>query len=193
MICVGDSITFGEGVKLDECYVGLLAAKAKGDKLPLEVSGQGRSGWSTGAYLQNQAKIVQAMPADAAIITIMLGTNDAHEDGSPEEVGKRAAENLGKLIDLYQAKSPQARIVVIAPTKTFPEILTPRLLNAHYGKKTPVNLKEIRDRFEALASQRGLKFIDLSEVPSGPEGSIDGIHPNAAGHRQMFEAMWKAL
>lgn len=193
LICVGDSITAGEGVKAEECYVGRLKARAKSENLDLEVIGQGRSGWSTGSYIQNKEEIVKAMPADAAIVTILLGTNDSHEDGTPKEIGKRAAENLGKLIDLYHEKAPAAQFVVISPTKTFPEILTKRLLDAHYGKKTPVNLKAIRNEFETIAKQRGLKFLDLSEAPSSASNSIDGIHPNAAGHQQIFDAVWKCL
>jgi acyl-CoA thioesterase I len=192
-ICVGDSITAGEGVTPAQCYVGLLKARAKAEHLNLNVIGQGRSGWSTGSYLGNKDAIVNAMPADATIVSILLGTNDSHEDGSPEEVARRAVANLGTLIDLYQAKAPNAQIIVIAPTNAFPEILTKRLLNAHYGTKTPVNLKAIRDQFEALAKQRGLTFIDLSDMPSSPEKSIDGIHPKAAGHQEMFDAIWASV
>jgi hypothetical protein len=47
VVCIGASITFGEGVAPAECYVGLLKAKVEAEKLPLQVSGQGRPGWST--------------------------------------------------------------------------------------------------------------------------------------------------
>jgi lysophospholipase L1-like esterase len=193
LICIGASITNGEGVKPAECYVGLLKAKAKAENLHLEVIGQGRSGWSTGAYVHNGAKVVEAMPMDATIVTILLGTNDSREDGSPEEIGERAAENLAKLIDLYQEKAPHAQFIVVGPTKCYPEILTKRLLAAHYGKKTPANLHAISKGFAAVARERGLRFIDLSEVPSSANDSIDGIHVKAAGHLQIFEAIWGCL
>ena len=86
MVCIGASITAGQGVKPSECYVGLLKARAEKLNLNLEVIGQGRSGWSTGAYVHNAEKVVEAMPADATIVTILLGTNDTREDGSLEEL-----------------------------------------------------------------------------------------------------------
>jgi acyl-CoA thioesterase I len=193
MVCVGDSITFGEGVAPAQSYVGLLAAKAKAENLDLQVIGQGRSGWSTGSYIQNAKEIAEAMPADATIVTILLGTNDAHEEGSPQEVGERAARNLGKLIEIYHARAPGAQFVVMTPTRALPEILTKRLRDAHYGEKTPVNLKQIDEGLEAVARARGLLFIDLSDVPSSSKNSIDGIHPNAAGHKEIFEAVWRSV
>ena len=104
-----------------------------------------------------------------------------------------AAENLGKLIDLYQAKAPDAQFVVIGPTQSFPELLTKRLLAAHYGKDTPANLRAVCAGFQSVATRRGFKFIDLSKVPSSAGNSIDGIHPNAAGHEELFEAIWSSL
>jgi len=193
LVCIGASITVGEGVKPADCYVGLLKAKAKAENLNLEIIGQGRSGWSTGAYVHNEAKVVEAMPADATIVTILLGTNDCREEGSPEEVGERAAQNLGKLIDMYAAKAPHAQFIVISPTKCYPERLTKRLLDAHYGSSTPEKLKAITKGFEALAKGRGLRFIDLSAVPSSADNSIDGIHVKAAGHQQIFDAIWNCL
>ena len=93
MVCIGALITAGEGVKPAECYVGLLRAKAKAEHLDLQVIGQGRSGWSTGAYVQNKELIVKAMPADTTIVTILLGTNDSREAGLPEELGQRRGES----------------------------------------------------------------------------------------------------
>jgi acyl-CoA thioesterase I len=193
MVCIGDSITFGEGVTSAQSYVGLLKAKIKADNLDLHVIGQGRSGWSTGSYIQNIKTVVEAMPADATLVTILLGTNDAHENGSPQEVGQRAARNLGTLIDAYQAKAPNAHFIVITPTKSFPEILTKRLRDARYGAKTPVNLEEIDKELSAVARARGLLFIDLSQVPSSAKFSIDGIHPNAMGHQEIFDEIWRRL
>ena len=195
MVCVGASITAGEGVKPTENYVALLAARAAAEHVELEVVGQGRSGWSTGAYVydKNRAKIAEAMPADATVITILLGTNDSRETGSPEQVAKVAGENLAKLIDLYHGRAPDAAIVVVAPTKMYPKILSKRLLAAHYGEEAAANLKQITQAFAAVARQRGLPFIDLSDVPSSPANSIDGVHPNAAGHREIADALWAGL
>ena len=83
--------------------------------------------------------------------------------------------------------------IVIGPTQCFPELLTPWLLKAHYGKQTPARLKAVSSGFESMARERGLMFIDLSGVPASAEHSIDGIHPTAAGHKEMFDAIWSRL
>lgn len=193
MVCIGASITAGEGVKPDESYVGLLKAKAAAEHLKLEIVGQGRSGWSTGAYVANKQKMLDAMPADATIVSILLGTNDSRDKGTPAEVGKKAGENLAKLIDIYREKVPGAQFVIAAPTKQYTEILTRRLLDAHYGTTSAANLVEISAAFKAVAKERGYLFVDLTQVPSSRDKSIDGVHPNAAGHKELFEAYWKAL
>jgi lysophospholipase L1-like esterase len=193
MVCIGASITAGEGVKPDESYVGLLKAKVATEHLKLEIVGQGRGGWSTGAYVANKQKMQDAMPADATIVSILLGTNDSRDTGTPAEVGKKAGENLAKLIDIYREKVPNAQFVIVSPTRQYTELLTKRLLDAHYGAASAANLVEISAAFKAVAKERGFLFIDLTEVPSSKDKSIDGVHPNAAGHEELFEAYWKAL
>jgi acyl-CoA thioesterase-1 len=193
MVCVGDSITAGEGVKPAQSYVGLLKAKAAAGRLHLEVIGQGRSGWSTGSFVGSKEKILKDMPADATIVTIMLGTNDSHDDGSVDDIARKAADNLARLIDIYREKVPEAQFVIVAPTRIYPDILTRRLVDAHYGPHSVDCLKAIAAAYKTVAADRGLPFIDLAAVPSTPARSIDGVHPNAAGHAEIFGALWKGF
>ena len=193
MICIGDSITAGEGVKREECYVELLKAKAQAEHLKLEVIGQGRSGWSTGGYVGARKNMQAAMPADATIISVMLGTNDSHESGTQAEIRSKAGENLKKLIDMYREKAPGAQFVIVLPPKQYPAALSKRLVDAHYGDTSVTNLKEVSAAFKAVATERGLLCIDLSEVPSSANKTKDGIHPDAAGHQEIFEALWEGI
>jgi lysophospholipase L1-like esterase len=193
MVCVGASMTVGVLVKPGEGYVDLLRAKVQQEHLNLQVIGQGRSGWSTGAYVQNKKKIQEAMPADATIISILLGTNDSREEGTPAEVGKRAGENLDKLLDIYHDRAPDAQFIVALPPRQYPKKFIKRLLETHYGESSAANIIEIQAAFKAVARKRGILVIDLSELPSTPDKSIEGIHPNAAGHEEIFEAFWKGL
>jgi lysophospholipase L1-like esterase len=155
LVCVGDSITYGESVTSAQSYVGLLQAKVAAEHLPLKVIRQGRSGWSTADYLAHRDEILDAMPADATIVTILLGTNDSRAIGSPSQIGRDTAANLAQLIDLYRQKIPTAQFVIMAPTQIFPKVLSRRLRDAHYGDEAAANLKEITAAFKSLAAQQG--------------------------------------
>jgi lysophospholipase L1-like esterase len=191
--CVGDSITQGEGAtKPDKCYVGRLADLAKADGKSVTLINRGISGWSTQSFVDNAKKTVAKVPQDTAIITIMLGTNDAHEDGTPSKIAEKASANMEKLIALYQARAPHAQIVLLAPPAVYPDHLTQRLKNAHYDDKTPAKLAAITDAYRTLAIRLKIRFVDLSTLPKA-ENSADGVHPNDAGHDEFAKALWKEL
>jgi lysophospholipase L1-like esterase len=192
-VCVGDSITEGGGAsKPEKGYVGRLTALAKEAGKSVTLTNAGLSGWSTQSFVDNAKNVVAKVPEDAAVITIMLGTNDAHEDGTPAKIAEKASANMEKLIGLYQARAPHAQIVLLAPPAVYPDRLTQRLKNAHYDDKTPAKLAAITDAYKTLAGRLKIRFVDLSTLPSA-ENSADGVHPNDAGHDEFAKALWKEL
>ena len=193
MVCIGASITAGADVQPQECYVQLLRARVQAAHLNLEVIQQGRSGWSTGAYVANGTKMQAAIPPDTTIISILLGTNDSRDKGTPEQVGHRAGVNLEKLIDLYQQRVPKVQFVIALPTAQYPQKLIKRLRDANYGDASAANIKQIQAAFRAVAVKRHLLIVDLSGLPSTPEKSLEGIHPTPEGHVEICDAFWKAM
>jgi lysophospholipase L1-like esterase len=193
LVCVGDSITEGQPkdqVGEGKDYVSLLGGKAA--KLGMKVKNEGRSGWATMDYIKNAQGMVDSMPADAAVVTILLGTNDTRfgEDGG--EIANRAVANLRKLIALYQAKAPKARFVIMAAPAIYPDMLPENLRAANYNERSPAKVEALRDAYKAMAREDHLQFIDLSDLPSR-ENSIEGVHPNAAGQQQLAEKIWAEL
>ena len=192
LVCVGDSITAGESVTPDQCYVGRLKAKAAAAGVKLDVAADGRSGWTTGDFLAHAKAVVAKVPADATVVTILLGTNDARSADSPEKVADRAADHVTKLIALYHAKAPRATFVLVGPPAVDVARLTPRLRKADYGARTPPALTAIRAAYKAAAERLGARFVDLSAVPSAGH-TVDGVHPDPAGHAEIADAVWAAL
>ena len=192
LVCVGDSICAGESVTRAESYPGRLGAKAVAAHDDLAVVGQGRSGWSTRSYVENLAAVARDLPADATVVTIQLGTNDTRDHDTPAAVADACVANVQKLIAAYHARAPAARFVIVTPVAAYPERLTKRLRDANYNDRTPAKLAAIRDAYAALAKRLGAGFVDVSALP-GAEHSVDGVHPDAAGHAMIADAVWRGL
>ena len=193
LVCVGGSFTAGEGAPTpDQSYVGRLRARAAAEGVDLKVVNEGRSGWSTGAFVANTAGVVAKMPADATWVTILLGTNDARSTDPADAIGRQAAANLERLIAAYHAKAPRAQFVIVTPTSVDVGKLTPRLLKAGYGSRTPANLRQVTEASRVLAGRLGLRLIDLTAFPSAGH-TVDGVHPDAVGHAEVAAAIWSGL
>ncbi len=195
LVCVGDSITAGEPherIGRHMSYVDQIRTMATAAQLKLEIINQGRSGWSTQQYLDEAKSIVKAMPADATVITIMLGTNDTRFGENPTEIADRCVTNLRKLIALYHDKAPHARFVILPAPAVYPAKLPAELRRANYNEQTPAKNEAIRNAYIAMAKTDGLQFIDVSSLPKAAH-SLEGVHPTAEGQKDLADAIWKGL
>ena len=188
IVIVGDSITQAEGVIPEQSFAKKLEAKSNS----ISVIAQGRGGWATTSYLSQIGKVLHDLPKDVAIVVIQLGSNDLRMHGHSPECIEQTTTNMGKLADLYQRTVPRAKIYLAAPPNMFPEDLTERLVKAGFGSNSPQYLKMLSDSYRQLAEREGFGFIDLYPVVS-PGNTIDGAHPNTAGHSQIAEAVWRVL
>ena len=193
LVCVGASETEGAlASKPELCYVSRLAALARAAHDDLQVVNEGRSGWSTGAYAYNAAKLAGKLPADATVITIMLGTNDTRDKGSPAKIAGAAARNMERLIKAYQARVPHARVVILTPTALYPGKFIRHLRDTGYDEAGPAKLVAIDAAYKTLAAKLGLQLIDLSDLPD-VAGSAEGVHANDQGHAAIADRVWREL
>jgi acyl-CoA thioesterase I len=187
VVCVGDSITLGEGVKKEENFVSLLGA----GNSRWEMVNFGRSGWSTSAYLDRRQQVVAAIPQDTGMILILLGTNDLL-DSRGDGTAAKVARQIDRLTDEIHRRVPKAEIVLLTPVNVFPPNLSLRLRRAGFGENSPQRLKLIGSALCDLAKRKGYRCVDLYQTVTAGQ-TLDGVHPNAAGHRQIKDAILKAL
>ena len=163
VVCVGDSITFGEHVTSDRRWSSLMALA----RPELNVLNRGVNGETTRDGLLRFPMDVQAPRPDVTVI--QFGHNDANtwrcDNGLPRVLPDCYRENLVEMA--VRAGHFGSRVLIVAPHAT-------RL-------DDPYN-----DRIEAysIASQVAAKRAGCAwvRIPIRPEHLLDGLHLNELGH-----------
>lgn len=169
IICIGDSLTYGYGVRRSERWTDLLAAETG-----LEVVNMGVNGDTTGGML---ARFRQIMPVgcDTAVF-VMGGCNDIFYSGS--DIGARA--NIGGM--LHQILSCGA-----VPVVGIPANIESSLCPEAWGSVVDFDaaseiIEDYRTWLRKFSEAFSIRYIDFGD--GWPEGHLaDGLHPDAAGHR----------
>lgn len=183
LVCLGDSITYGMGVKAPErdAWPALLQEKlgTSWNVVNLGVSGTtlldegGRPYRATG-------NVARALQLDPSMAIIMLGTNDSVDPAWSAEAYRTQLDGL--VNEIVEASSHDVRIVLMAPPCTFFGPDDPRhrdTMNALVGG-------EMRDIVKTIARERGAQFIDMYAFTEGhSEWFPDDLHPNEAGNVAM--------
>ncbi|MBC8025095.1 MAG: arylesterase [Steroidobacteraceae bacterium] len=174
IIVLGDSLSAGYGVKVQEGWVSLLAKRLASEGYGYRVVNASVSGETTQGGLARLPRALQTHKP--AIVIVELGGNDGLR-GLPLAASR---ENLRKTIELSLAA--RAQVVLVG-------MVIPPNYGQRYGQ-------EFRDMFATLAKKQSLAFVPffLDNVALEPKlMQADGIHPNAAGQPQMLENLWPKL
>lgn len=163
IVLLGDSITYGGD------WDALLPG--------LPVVNRGHPGYTTQHLLAVAADVAEQSPL---VVVVMTGTNDIR-DGRPPSW---TAERLGRMIDTFQARSPDTTVIV--------QSVLPRAAKAAEIVATNA---EIRD----LVRTREVRFLDLHPIFDDGSGGLrvdettDGWHLSAAGYRRWAAALEPVL
>ena len=185
--CIGDSITEGYGL-----------ASPGTDAWPAVLQGLLGKGWNvvnlgvSGSTLMDEGplpyratgKVETAKQLAPDVVFIMLGTNDA---GSSvwNEASYRA--QLEALVDEMAASAPDARLVLMAPPRTFYEPEYNAFLDEVIGGT-------IRSIMAETASAKGATFVDLFALTeSHPRWFPDDLHPNEEGHQAIAQHIYEQV
>ena len=188
IVCLGDSITEGFGIKepRKHGYPGQLQALL-GDRAKVDVYGAGgttyfkagqHSFWKT-AWLA-YVKLWQPQ-----VVTLAFGTNCSRDADWPRHKDSYVAD-VNALIDTIQASvTPAPRIYLCLPPPA-------------YSDKWTINEKALTDevipRLRQVATERKFAVINLHAALAGkPESFQDTIHPTPEGMKVIAETLAAAL
>jgi acyl-CoA thioesterase-1 len=173
IVILGDSLTAGLGLPIDQAYPTLLQKRLTEEGLNYEVVNAGVSGDTSAGGL---SRLDWALDGDVRVLVVALGGNDALR-GLPTDALKR---NLAEIIERAQARKIR---VVLAGMEAPP----------NYGRDYIVSFHKV---YPALAQQYGVPFVPfLLQNVAGIErlNQSDGIHPTAAGARIVADNVWAVL
>ena len=174
VVVLGDSLSAGYGIKLQESWVNLLTQRLTNEGYGYHVVNASVSGETTQGGLARLPHVLETH--QPAIVIVELGANDGLR-GLPLATSR---ENLKRIIDL--ARRRNARVVLVG-------MVIPPNYGPRYGQ-------EFRDMFAALAKQYPIAFVPffLDKVALNPAlMQNDGLHPNAKGQPQLLENLWPKL
>jgi acyl-CoA thioesterase-1 len=173
VIFLGDSLTAGLGVSVEEAFPARVGEILAAEGHPIQVINAGVSGDISAGGASRLAWLLRQKPA---IVVVELGANDGMR-------GQPLAELEKNLLDIVQrSQAAGAKVLIL-------------------GMRIPPNYgKDYSDGFEAIyprvAEQTGAALVPFLLEGVGGEARLnqaDGIHPTAEGHRLVAKNVAPAL
>jgi lysophospholipase L1-like esterase len=185
IICLGDSLTYGFGVRRGEDWVSL-SASATGQNL----INKGVCGDTTGGMLARLDTDVLSQKPGAVIL--MGGSNDILTSGTDAY----ARSNMAAMIQ--QSSTVGVSVLVGIPIPSDPESVRAgwnELADFAQANRIFRLYAQWLRKYCGIFSTPVVDFAGLFEVPDGvrKELYLDGLHPNIAGHTAMANLLNKRL
>ena len=190
IICLGDSLTYGYGVRRAQCWTEL-AAKMSG----WNVVNRGICGDTTGGMLVRLREILREEigERDERCFLLMGGCNDIFFSGS----STGARENMAAMAHQLFAEG-EMPLIAVGPgiaDGSYPSMWSDLVDFPEAGKV----IRQYYEWLERFCSSFGVRMIDFRGDFRDREGNIrtelylDGLHLNPEGHRVMAERVVKVL
>ena len=188
--CLGDSITFGAGVRgiYSQTWEYLWNKLIGEDWQVLNYGVSGRTMQDAGDYPYTNDRIYKdSLECGADIYLIMFGTNDAKPENWNED---RFRKDYDSFVKRYLDLSNHPKVILMIPPHCFPEAEGPI---AAFGIDIR-NFDSIISIIQETGKQYGLQMIDLYSLTEGhPEWFTDGVHPNLKGNTCIAEYLSQQL
>ena len=196
--CVGDSITFGSGIKnRDRDSYPAVLQRLLGthwDVRNFGVSGATLLKKGDKPYETQQAH-ADALAYAPGIVVILLGTNDSKHPGDGSLEADHTVDNWqhkGDYISDYEALiaefrrvNPGVKVYVCLPPPCFP---------GRWGINDKTIHDEIIPLVRQVAGETKAEIIDINAAMAGKKELFpDTVHPNATGAKLMAETVYQAL
>ena len=189
IICVGDSITWGEGVfphLSSKSWPAILEQKLGDDFEVINLGLNGACLLDNGVmpyFQQSLSRVSYNYEAD--VILFMLGTNDAKpirwDAGLFTDALRKRAED-------YLALSPRPQVFLMIPPPQYVEVIS------SYSTDDSIIRGPLRQAIEQVADELDLALIDLY-TPLANQARLfpDGSHPNSEANQIMADEIYRVL
>lgn len=177
IVFLGDSLSAGYGLDnaATSSFPALIQARIKEAGLPYTVVNAGVSGDTSAGGLR---RIDWLLRRPIAVLVIELGGNDGLRGIPPAETQK----NLQAIIEKVKAKNPGVKILVAG-------MKMPPNLGADYVARFAAIFPAVAEANKAALMPYLLEGVGGNETLN----QRDRIHPTAAGHKVIAEALWPSL
>lgn len=186
--CIGDSITFGAGVrgKKEKTWEYFLNEKLGSSFQVLNYGISGRTLQDEGDYPYKADKFYPITKKEALdTYLIMLGTNDAKPYNFEEE---RYRSELHGFLKEYLQLNHHPKVIVMTPPCVFKEEKTGIVA----FDIDPDNIETIASIVAQEAKKLRIPVFDLHQhTKDHPEWFADGVHPDEKGNRAIAEYIFQ--
>ena len=196
--CIGDSITYGNGVLFNgnykqSTYEYFLQQLVPDEYQVLNYGLSARTLMNEGDQPYSREKFYTATHEVAAdIYIIMLGTNDSKPFNWKGNEDKYKPE-LKAFVESYQKVQETPCIYLMQPPRAF-GLLNDKLDFVGYSIKPEPIEGPIHEAVAEVAAETGCGLIDLYTLTKDhPEWFPDGIHPNTAGNEAIAAEIARVL
>lgn len=189
VICVGDSLTYGQGVitsRKTDSYPALLAELLGEEYQVLNYGLPNRTLQSTGNMPYCEEKYyTESLSQDAEIVILMLGSNDSKPDFWNAQ---RFEEEYLQFIQRYQALESKPNVYIMIPPAIFLE-------NPNSGDCSDTILREeLIPILTRLSQKTGAGLIDLYSITKDhPEWYGDGLHLGRIGNETIAKEIYATV
>ena len=182
--CVGNSITFGYGLKSGESYPVILQ-QLLGDKY--EVSNYGISARTLlrkgDKPYWNEAKYQEVLALNPDIVIIKLGTNDTKPQNWAHK--EDFVQDYEDFIASFKQLPSHPKIYVCTPFPIFPN---------KFNIRDSIVSNEMLPDLKIIISQEKVKTIDLYHAFAGQSNLVfDGVHPTKEGAALLAKKIYEAI
>lgn len=197
ILCFGDSNTYGyipnNGARYDKNtrWTGVLSLLSHGKFKIIEGGCNNRTAFATnpaGKIFTGYEILPELLTDDFDAVVLAIGINDTQflYNLSPIEI----ASGVEKLINIVKVKSPQAKIILVAPS-----ILTDDVLNGNFAclfDRTSIEKsRQLPLLYQKIAEKQNIEFLDLNSVAK--TSSLDGLHYEPEQHKKIAQVIFTML
>ena len=197
ILCFGDSNTYGyipnNGARYDKNtrWTGVLSLLSHGKFEIIEDGCNNRTAFAAnpaGKIFTGYEILPELLTDDFDAVVLAIGINDTQFLYNLSSI--EIANGVEKLINIVKVKSPQAKILLVAPS-----ILTDDVLNGNFAclfDRTSIEKsRQLPLLYKKIAEKQNIEFLDLNSVAK--TSSLDGLHYAPEQHLKIAQAIFTIL